>query len=161
MQSGQLHSDQWWPLPCHTQFLIKRKTVIIENLFQVQWKNDTFHLHEFCRQPFHYNTLIHWGTQWTRSFTQHAHATYLKDYWKTWNIWLLPECGLDFQSPETLHSISGFFTNLSEQCVCPTLKGRAAQKCWKSCNASWWDVCFLFQLITMLVQKHINQTPSY
>jgi len=87
--------------------------VTIENLFQVQWKNDTFHLREFCRQPFHYNPLIYFDgySELAASPNMHKPCT-LKDYWKTWNILLLPKCSWDFQSPETLHSISGFFTDL-------------------------------------------------
>jgi len=101
--------------------------VTLENLFQVQWKNDTFHLHEFCRQPFHYNPLVYIEGYSELAASPNMHVPHT---WKvTERLAIFYFCQ---NVVETLHGISEIVTDLSGQCVGPTMRGQAAQECWKS-----------------------------
>jgi hypothetical protein len=134
---------------CHA--ILNFSTVTIENLFQVQWKNCTFHLHEFSSQPFNYNPLIYIEGYSELAASPNMHMP------RSWKITERIEIFNFCQNVVEIFSLLRLCTALVD--LLPTLKGQAAQECYLDCL--WWDVCSLFELITMLVQKHINRTPSH
>jgi hypothetical protein len=118
MQSRQhelLHIDQWWPLPCHTLLLIKKKLWLQKTYFLFSGKMTLFHLHEFCRQPFHYNPPVYIEGYNEIAASLNMHVPH------TWKVNERPAIFYFCQNVvETLHGISGFVTDL-EGSSCPRM----------------------------------------